>query len=40
MTEKKWFECIVDEKELLNKVIIRKESIETKNTTENLLDNY
>ena len=39
-TEKKWFECIVDAKELLNKVITRKESIETKNTTENLLDNY
>ena len=38
-TEKKWFECIVDAKELLNKVVTRKESIETKNTTENLLDN-
>jgi hypothetical protein len=39
-TEKKWFECIVDAKELLNKVVTRKESIETKNTTKNLLDNY
>ena len=39
-TEKKWFECIVDAKELLNKVVTSKESIETKNTTKNLLDNY
>jgi len=39
-TEKKWFECIVDAKELLNKVVTRKESIETKNTTKNVLDIY
>ena len=39
-TEKKWFECIVDAKELLNKVVTRKESTETKNTTKNLLENH
>jgi hypothetical protein len=39
-TEKKWFECIVDAEELLNKVITRKESTETKNTIKNLLETY
>ena len=39
-TEKKWFECIVHAEELLNKVITRKESTETKNTTKNLLETY
>jgi hypothetical protein len=39
-TEKKWFECIVDAEELLNKVVTRKELTETKNTTKNLLENH
>jgi hypothetical protein len=39
-TEKKWFECIIDAEQLLNKVITRNESTETKNVTKNLLVNY
>jgi len=39
-TENKWYECIVDAEQLLNKVITRKESEETKNVTKNLLVNY
>jgi hypothetical protein len=39
-TENKWYECIVDAEQLLNKVISRKESTETKKVTKNLLVNY
>jgi hypothetical protein len=39
-TENKWYECIIDAEQLLNKVITRKESTETKKVTKNLLVNY